>query len=231
MVAPMGNSGSRKPVVLSWSGGKDSCLALQEIMCGAEFTVEALLTTVTREYERISMHGVRTGLLEQQAKSLAVPLHQVFIPKSAKNAEYETCMEEALSRYRARGIDTVAFGDLFLEDIKTWRDRFLARQGMVGLYPLWKRDTAALMREFVASGFKSVIVCVDPKQLDAGFVGRDIDEAFLAELPASCDPCGENGEFHSFVYDGPIFHTPVRLRRGEIVCRDRFWFCDLMPDG
>jgi len=221
---------SRKPVVMSWSGGKDSCMALYEILRGDAFRVEALLTTVTRDYDRISMHGVRTKLLERQAESLGFPLHRVFISKGANNAEYESRLEEALSGYRERGIDTVGFGDLFLEDIKLWRDQFLARHGMVGLYPVWKRDTATAIRDFIAQGFRTVIVCVDPKQLDPRFVGRVIDGELLAELPAGCDPCGENGEFHTFVFDGPIFRAPVGFTPGEIVCRDGFWFCDLIPN-
>jgi uncharacterized protein (TIGR00290 family) len=220
----------RRPVILSWSGGKDSCLALYELMKGEEFRVEALLTTVTRDYQRISMHGVRTDLLQQQADSLGLPLHQVFISKGATNDEYEARIEEALSGHRENGIDTVAFGDLFLEEIKTYRDRFLARNGMAGLYPIWKRDTRQVIREFIADGFKTVIVCVDPKQLDASFAGRLIDEQLLSELPPGCDPCGENGEFHTFVFDGPIFCHPVRLRPGEIVFRDSFCFCDLLPE-
>ena len=221
----------RKPVVMSWSGGKDSCMALYALMQGGAYRVEALLTTVTRDYDRISMHGVRTKLLERQAASLGIPLHRVFISKGANNAEYESRFGEALSGYRQHGIDTVAFGDLFLEDIKQWRDRFLARHGMVGLYPVWKRDTATAMRDFIAQGFRTVVVCVDPKQLDPRFCGRIIDEELLSELPAGCDPCGENGEFHSFVFDGPIFREPLRYTRGEIVCRDGFWFCDLVPDA
>jgi uncharacterized protein (TIGR00290 family) len=219
-----------KPVILSWSGGKDSCLALYELMKGEEFRVEALLTTVTRDYQRISMHGVRTDLLQRQANSLGLPLLQVFISKGATNGEYEARMVEALSGLRENGIDTVAFGDLFLEEIRTYRDRFLARNGMSGLYPIWKRDTRQVIRDFIADGFKTVIVCVDPKQLDASFAGRVIDEQLLSELPPICDPCGENGEFHTFVFDGPIFCHPVRLRPGEIVFRDSFCFCDLLPE-
>jgi len=219
----------RKPVILSWSGGKDSCLALYRLMKGTEFRVEALLTTVTRDYERISMHGVRTDLLKRQAASLGLPLHQVLISKGAANDEYELRMGEALSRYRDGGIDTVAFGDLFLEEIRAYRDRFLAQHGMTGLYPIWKRDTARAIREFIAEGFKTIIVCVDPKQLDARFAGRVIDDQLISELPPGCDPCGENGEFHTFVFDGPIFRETVGWTRGEIVCRDSFWFCDLLP--
>ena len=205
-------------------------MALYELMRGDGFRVEALLTTITRDYDRISMHGVRVQLLERQAASLGIPLHQIFISKGANNAEYEAQFEEGLSAYKRRGIDTVAFGDLFLEDIKLWRDRFLARQGMVGLYPVWKRDTTTAIRDFLAQGFRTVIVCVDPKQLDSRFAGRVIDQDLLAELPPGCDPCGENGEFHTFVFDGPIFRKPVRCKPGEIVCRDGFWFSDLIPD-
>ena len=225
----MSQSVSKKPVILSWSGGKDSCLALNELRASPQFHVEALLTTVTRDYGRISMHGVRTALLERQAESLGLPLRQVFISKGATNAEYEGCMAAALSAFRSRGIETVAFGDLFLEDIKTYRDRFLARHEMTGLYPIWQRHTGTAIRDFLAAGFKTIIVCVDPRQLDPSFAGRIIDQQLLSELPASCDPCGENGEFHTFVFDGSIFEKPVRFAKGEIVCRDSFWFCDLIP--
>jgi uncharacterized protein (TIGR00290 family) len=226
----MSHSASKKPVILSWSRGKDSCLALNELLASPDFHVEALLTTVTRDYGRISMHGVRTVLLERQAESLGLPLQQVFISKAATNAEYESCMAEAFSACRCRGIETVAFGDLFLEDIKSYRDRFLALHGMTGLYPIWQRHTGTAIRDFIAAGFKAVIVCVDPRQLDPAFAGRVIDEQLLPELSASCDPCGENGEFHTFVFDGPIFGKPVRFVKGDIVCRDLFWFCDLIPE-
>ena len=219
----------RKPIILSWSGGKDSCLALYRLMNGGEFRVEALLTTITRDYQRISMHGVRIELLQSQAQMLGLPLHQVFISRDASNDEYESRMEEAFSDYRKSGIDTVGFGDLFLEEIRTYREAFLARHGMRGLYPVWNRDTAGTIREFIAGGFKTIIVCVDPKQLDPSFAGRVIDEQLLAGLPSGCDPCGENGEFHTFVFDGPIFRQPVRFTRGETVCRDSFCFCDLVP--
>ncbi len=220
---------TKKPVILSWSGGKDSCLALNELLASPELHVEALLTTVTRDYGRISMHGVRTILLERQAESLGLPLQQVFISKGATNAEYESCMVEALSAFRGRGIDTVAFGDLFLEDIKAYRDRFLAQHGMTGLYPIWQWQTGSTIRDFLAAGFKAIIVCVDPRQLDPAFAGRIIDEKLLSELSSTCDPCGENGEFHTFVFDGPIFANPVQFAKGEVVCRDSFWFCDLVP--
>ena len=227
----MDGSDRRKPVIVSWSGGKDSCLALYELMQNPDIRVEGLLTTVTRDFDRISMHGVRTSLLERQADSVGLPLHQIRISKGASNAEYESKMAEAFSLYRARGIETIAFGDLFLEDVKAYRDRFLAEHGMSGLYPIWKRNTSALIRDFIGKGFETVIVCVDPRQLDPCFVGRVIDENFLAELPSHIDPCGENGEFHSFVFNGPIFRLAVRFARGETVCRDSFWFCDLVPEA
>jgi len=221
----------RKPAIVSWSGGKDSCLALDELRQNENLRVEGLLTTVTRDFDRISMHGVRRSLLERQADSLGLPLHQVFISKGASNAEYEAKMAEAFLLFRARGIETIAFGDLFLEDIKAYRDRFLARHGMTGLYPIWKRNTSALIGEFIAKGYKSVIVCVDPKQLDASFAGRMMDERLLAELPSHVDPCGENGEFHTFVFAGPMFRETVRFTLGEVLCRDAFWFCDLIPEA
>jgi uncharacterized protein (TIGR00290 family) len=216
-------------VLLSWSGGKDSCLALYELQRSPDIHIESLLTTITRDFDRISMHGVRRALLERQAESLGVQLHKIEISKAAGNDEYEAKMGEVFSLFRARGIETVAFGDLFLEDIRAYRERLLAKHGMKGIYPIWGRDTGRLIRDFIASGFKTAVVCVDPKQLDPSFVGRVIDENFLAKLPPHVDPCGENGEFHTFVFDGPIFHAPVRFSFGEIVCRDSFWFCDLVP--
>jgi uncharacterized protein (TIGR00290 family) len=206
-------------------------MALHEILRLENTRVEALLTTVTRDYDRISMHGVRRVLLERQAASLGLPLHQIYISKGATNEEYEAKTGEAFSTYHGRGIKTVAFGDLFLEDIRAYRERLLAKHSMTGLYPVWGRDTSKLIREFIDQGFKTVLVCVDPAKLDSSFVGRVIDEEFLSDLPAGVDPCGENGEFHTFVFDGPMFKKPVRFSRGEVVCRDSFWFCDLVPEG
>jgi uncharacterized protein (TIGR00290 family) len=218
-----------RPVVLSWSGGKDSALALHGLINAADTKVEALLTTLTRDFDRISMHGVRRELLEAQAASLGLPLWTSFISKGAANAEYEASMAEAFARCRSQGIDTIAFGDLFLEDIRAYRDRLLAEHGMRAIYPVWRRDTDRLIGEFLDLGFKTVVVCVDPRQLDPSFAGRVVDAQFLADLPSSVDPCGENGEFHTFVFDGPIFAEPVRFSIGEKVCRDGFWFCDLVP--
>ncbi len=218
-----------KEVLMSWSGGKDSCLALFEIQQARDYRIASLLTTVTRDYDRISMHGVRRVLLEHQATSLGVPLHQVLITKGASNEEYETNLIEAVSTYRDRGIDSIVFGDLFLEDIKTYRDQFLARHDLRGIYPVWMRDTTEFIREFIELGFKAVLTCVDAKALDQSFAGRMIDHDFLAALPVNVDPCGENGEFHTFVYDGPNFAQPVEFSVGETVSRDGFWFCDLLP--
>jgi uncharacterized protein (TIGR00290 family) len=217
--------------LMSWSGGKDSCLALYEIQTGQDHLVTALLTTVTRDYDRISMHGVRRALLEKQANCLGLPLHNVFISKDATNEEYEMKMAEAFSAYRHQGLDTIVFGDLFLEDIRAYRERFLAQHSMRGLFPVWKRDTSKFIEEFIALGFKAVVTCVDSKVLGQSFAGRIIDESFLSTLPAHVDPCGENGEFHSFVFDGPNFSMPVRFSIGEAVLRDSFWFRDLLPEG
>jgi uncharacterized protein (TIGR00290 family) len=221
-----------EPVILSWSGGKDSAMALRELRRGGTYDVRALLTTVTEGYERISMHGVRRVLLEQQAHALGLPVEVVSIPKDCSNEVYGARMREVLERCRAAGIRSVAFGDLFLEDVRRYREDNLAQVGMRGVFPLWERDTAELARTFVDLGFKAVITCVDSHMLDGGFVGRSFDAHFIADLPSTVDPCGENGAFHSFVTDGPIFCHPVRVRKGETVVRDeRFYYCDLIGDA
>jgi uncharacterized protein (TIGR00290 family) len=217
------------PVLMSWSGGKDSCVALREIQ-SAQIRVAALLTTITRDYDRISMHGVRRELLETQARSLGLPLHQVLISKDATNEEYEAKMGEAFSQYRGKGIDSIVFGDLFLEEIRAYREQFLARHHMRGLFPVWKRDTSAFIRQFLELGFRAVVTCVDSKVLDQSFAGRLIDKSFLSSLHAGIDPCGENGEFHSFVFDGPIFTAPIKFSLGDTVLRESFWFRDLLPE-
>lgn len=216
-------------ILLSWSGGKDSCMALHELCRAGEWHVDALLTTVTRDYDRISMHGVRRELLQRQAKSLGLPLQEVLISKGADDAEYEAALGRELARHRLQGIGQIAFGDLFLEDIRAYRQKLLRAHGTEGLYPLWGRDTRLLIREFIKLGFRTVVVCVDPAKLDPRFAGRVIDEAFLEELPTGVDPCGENGEFHTFVFDGPLFSKPVGFSLGETLCREGFWFCDLLP--
>jgi uncharacterized protein (TIGR00290 family) len=224
-----GSSVADTLVLVSWSGGKDSCVALYEIQRAREYRVAALLTTVTRDYDRISMHGVRRVLLEKQADSLGLRLHQVLISKDATNEDYEMKMGEAFSVYGEQGIDSIVFGDLFLEDIRIYREQFLARHNMRGLFPVWHRDTSRFIKEFIELGFKAVVICVDSRILDQSFAGRMIDEAFLSSLPSHVDPCGENGEFHTFVFDGPTFARPVKFSLGEIVLRESFWFCDLVP--
>ena len=214
---------------MCWSGGKDSSLALQAALQDPTLRVEALLTTVTEGYERISMHGVRCQLLVEQAKALGLPLEQVRIPIKASNAIYEAAMRKLLLRYQARGVSRVIFGDLFLQDIRQYRETNLAKLGMRGIFPLWLKDTRKLAQDFIAGGFRAILVCIDPKQLDPAFCGREFDLNLLADLPPSADPCGENGEFHTFVYDGPIFRQSVRVMKGEVIQRDGFWFCDLLP--
>ena len=203
-------------------------MALHELRRDPLREVAALLTTVTEGYDRISMHGVRRILLEQQAAALGLPLEIVTIPPQCVNTEYESRMEAMLLTWKNRGVTDVAFGDIFLQDLREYREKNLARVGMNALFPLWLRPTSDLVREFIALGFRAVTVCVDPKILDASFVGREIDAEFLAALPAEADPCGENGEFHSFVYDGPGFSAPVQFAPGERVLRDGFYFCDLL---
>ena len=216
-----------EPVLMCWSGGKDSALALHAARQDPALRVTALMTTVTEGFERISMHGVRCTLLVEQAEALGLPLEQVRIPIQASNALYEEAMGRLLARYRSHGVARVIFGDLFLEDIRRYRERQLAALDMRGIFPLWLKDTPQLARDFIAMGFRAILVCVDPKQLDPSFCGRDFDDRLLADLPPTADPCGERGEFHTFVYDGPIFRRPLEVARGEVVQRDGFWFCDL----
>jgi len=230
-VAFLNRATTVKPVLVAWSGGKDSALALREIVGDARYRVAALLTTVTAEYDRISMHGVRRSLLHRQAESLGLPLEEVVISPGATNDDYETNMGGALATLRTRisGLDTVVFGDLFLADIRAYRERMLARLGLRGLFPLWLRDTRSLAHEFVRLGYRAVLVCVDAAQLAGEFAGREFDADLLRDLPPDVDPCGENGEFHTFVYAGPGLREPVSHERGPLVVRDgRFVYCDLV---
>lgn len=189
----------------------------------------ALLTTLTKDFDRISMHGVRRDLLKMQAESLDLPVEEVWIRKDAPNTEYEAQMSRALSEHYSKGVRHVVFGDLFLEDIRKYREERLSSVSMTGVFPLWKKDTAELAAFFIKSGFKAKICTVDPRLLDPSFCGREFDEKFLSDLPSRVDPCGENGEFHTFVYAGPIFDREIEVTMGEVVDRDGFCFADIMP--
>ncbi|HET8965939.1 MAG TPA: hypothetical protein VFN20_06985 [Candidatus Acidoferrum sp.] len=215
------------PVLFCWSGGKDSALALHALRQRPDVRITGLLTTVTEDYDRISMHGVRRALLLQQAEALGLPLEEVRIPPQCVNPIYESRMEHALRSQLAAGVRIVAFGDIFLQDLREYRERNLARLGMHAIFPIWKRDTRELACKFCQQGFRAIAVCVDPKKLDRSFAGRELTPDFFSDLPAGVDRCGENGEFHSFVFAGPIFRRPVAVQRGEIVDRDGFTFCDL----
>ncbi|MGZ3538439.1 MAG: Dph6-related ATP pyrophosphatase [Thermodesulfobacteriota bacterium] len=215
--------------LFTWSGGKDSALALYELQKGNGYKVVALLTTLTEDYDRISMHGVRSILLGHQANSLGLPIEKVYISKNSPNEEYEAKMREILQKYLTAGVSSVVFGDIFLEDLRKHREDSLAKIGMKAIFPIWKRDTVELAHEFIDLGFKAIITCIDSNVLDKAFVGRLYNQQFLSDLPSTVDPCGENGEFHSFVYDGPMFQKEVPYTKGEIVFRDnRYWYCDLM---
>jgi len=225
----MADAGPKRQVLMAWSSGKDSAFALARLLADPGVIVCGLLTTVTEAYDRVSMHGVRRELLSRQAGSLGLDLVEVAISAEADNAEYEDRMARALQPYRARGVLDVAFGDLFLEDVRAYREDKLAQAGMRAMFPLWGCNTGELARQIIRDGFKAVITCVDGNVLGGEFAGRDFDEALLADLPAETDPCAENGEFHTFVHDGPIFASPIAIRRGQVVLRDgRFHFCDLL---
>ncbi len=218
------------PLILSWSGGKDSALALDALRRDSRYQVMGLLSTVNREYRRISIHGVRESLLDAQAASLGLPLHKVQLSARSSNEEYESAMGAVLAELKGRGISHVAFGDLFLEDIRHYREAQLARLGIQGVFPLWLCPTAALAREFTARGFKAVLCCVDGEVLGPEFAGREYDAQLLEDFPAGVDPCGENGEFHTFVYGGPVFSAALHIARGERVTREgRFHYCDFLP--
>lgn len=237
----------------NWSGGKDSALAIYHLLQKSDYNVEKLITSVNSTYDRISMHGVRTALLEQQASSLGLPLQKLLLADQPTMSEYNEAMAKLTAELKGEGFTHALFGDIFLEDLRKYREDKLAEQGLKAHFPLWKRDTTELIHEFIDLGFKTITVCVKAELLDAHFVGRIIDKDFLNELPPGVDPCGENGEFHSFVFDGPIFHEPIPFSIGEKVFReyqapknkedncsfnDRpvspamgFWFCDLLPEN
>lgn len=226
----MSAAGNREKALLSWSSGKDSAWSLHVLRGRAEFDVAGLLTTVNETYERIAMHAVRLELLEAQADAAGLSLWKVPIPYPCSNERYEQAMSAAVERARAEDIAAMAFGDLFLEDIRAYREARLHDTGVRPIFPIWARPTQELAREMIAGGLHARVTCVDPKQLDASFAGREFDAGFLADLPPGVDPCGERGEFHTFAYDGPMFRRPISIRGGEIVARDGFVFADLTLD-
>ena len=219
----------RAPVLFSWSGGKDSAMALHALLRDPDYEVVALLTTVTEGYDRISMHGVRRALLHRQAESIGLPVEEVLIPPQCVNQVYEARMAEAVLRFRDHGVFHVGFGDIFLEDLRAYREQKLSSADMTALFPIWKVDTCELAARFLADKFRAVAVCIDPRRLDPSFAGRELDASFFHDLPPDVDRCGENGEFHTFVFDGPIFRTPIRVKVGAVVGRDSFVFCDVLP--
>jgi uncharacterized protein (TIGR00290 family) len=220
---------ARIPVVFSWSAGKDSAFGLWTLLRDPAYEVRALLTTITEGYNRVSMSGVREELLDRQADALALPVVKVRIPPACPNEVYEQRMASTLAAEPFLGIDHVAFADLFLEDVRAYREERLGWAGKHCVFPIWGRDTSELAREMVASGFRAVVVCIDPQTLDRSFAGRDFDSEFLEELPNGADPCGENGEFHTFVWGAPMYREPIPCRTGEVVTRDGFVFCDVLP--
>lgn len=224
---------TREQVILSWSGGKDSSLALVALRADPRYDVVALLTSVTRGYDRVSIHGVRRELVEAQAAAARLPFLEVTLEPQSSNEAYEAAFLEALARARLAfpEVKRLAFGDLFLSDVREYRERLVASTDFGAIFPLWGRDTQQLAGEFISAGFRAHLVCVDTTQLSASFAGRAFDATLLADLPRDVDPCGERGEFHTYVSVGPIFAAPISVQRGVVVLREnRFAFCDLLPD-
>jgi uncharacterized protein (TIGR00290 family) len=241
----------KEKIIFCWSGGKDSALALHRLQVEGRYDVVGLLTTCNEHFQRVSMHGVRIELLEQQACAIGLPLEKMFVRQGGSNEEYLEKMKGHLLAYKAQGIARFAFGDIFLEDLKRWREENLAQLGLRGLFPIWQANSRDLIHEFIALGFGSIICCVNDAYLDETFLGRNIDADFLHALPADVDPCGENGEFHSFAFAGPLFKRPLPIQLGKKVYRPLeepppgttsavcplpgarrtrgFWFCDLLP--
>lgn len=225
----MGAAGPVERAWMSWSSGKDSAMALAAVRAQSEMAVEGLLVTVNADADRVAMHAVRRTLLEAQAERLGLPLRVVEIPFPCPNDVYEARMAVAVAEAVAGGVEHVVFGDLFLEDVRAYRETALAGSGLRPVFPLWGRPTATLARDMLAAGIKAVITCVDPKQVPAELAGRHYDERFLDDLPESADPCGERGEFHTFVWDGPGFSGPIDIDVGAVTERDGFVFCDVVP--
>jgi uncharacterized protein (TIGR00290 family) len=219
----------KEKITLSWSGGKDAALAYYDLMRSAAYEIASILTSVTEGYERISMHGIPCSILKQQALSLEIELNTARIAKDSNNENYENVMRKVLTKLKSQGVNTMAFGDIFLQGIRDYRLKNLAVLDMGGVFPLWGQSSEELARRFISSGFKAMLVCVDSKCLSCDFAGREYDEKLLNDLPVGIDPCGENGEFHTFVYDGPIFKRKINYTKGDVVLRqERFYYVDLI---
>jgi len=232
---------SLKKSIFNWSSGKDSAMALYKVLQEKHFEIKSLFTTVNGKNDRVSMHGVRTELLDKQAESIGLPLYKLFLPEMPSMEDYNHLVGEAMADFMAQGVRYSIFGDIFLEDLKKYREEQLKQAGMEAVFPLWGRPSAELMKEYLNCGFKAIVVCVNEKYLDSSFAGRIIDQTFMDDLPAGIDPCGENGEYHSFVFDGPVFRKPVHFTVGEVVHKNYppadasanydtgFYYCDLLP--
>lgn len=224
-----GASAAVKKTMLSWSSGKDSAWSLHALREDPETAVDGLFCTINQKFDRVAMHAVRVSLLQQQADSVGLPIQLIPIPYPCSNAEYAKIMGAFVEREAARGVEAFAFGDLFLEDIREYREKSLAGSGIEPIFPIWGIDTRVLSTTMLESGLRAHITCVDPSQLAPEFSGREYDASFLADLPPSADPCGENGEFHSFAFDGPMFGHTINVKVGETTTRDNFVFTDLVP--
>jgi uncharacterized protein (TIGR00290 family) len=219
---------NREKVLVAWSSGKDSALSLYQIKQANKYEIVSLLTTITEDYDRVSMHGVPRILVEKQAHSLGLPLAKVLIPRDSSNEVYESKVEEVLRGFKQEGISGVVFGDIFLEGIREYRENNLSQVGMKGIFPIWGKDTKEITESFTNLGFQAITTCIDTRVMDKSFLGRVMDKDFFTELPAGVDPGGENGEFHSFVFAGPIFKEKVAYTVGKRVLKDSFYFCDLL---
>ena len=219
----------KKKILLSWSSGKDSAWALHVLRQQAQYEIAGLMTTFNAAFDRVAMHSTRRALVEMQAKAAGLPLMAAPIPWPCSNADYESAMKRVCDQALGQGITSIAFGDLFLTDVRAYRERQLKDTGLEPLFPIWEIPTQALAQEMISAGLRAKLVCVDPKQISSSFVGRDFDQSFLHDLPTGADSCGENGEFHSFVYAGPMFSHEIAIVTGEKVERDGFWFCDVLP--
>jgi len=227
---------TKPKAIFNWSSGKDSSMALYKVLQEDKYDIQCLMTSINSHHDRISMHGVRTALLEKQAESIGIPLHKLLLPEIPSMEEYSKILGDAMVTFKLEGMEYSIFGDIFLEDLKIYREEQLAKVGLKGVFPIWKQPTRQLMETIIDAGFKAIVVCVDDRCLDKSFVGRLLDRDFLRDISENVDPCGENGEYHSFVFDGPIFSKPVPFTIGEVVYKtynqlDKsygFYYCDLM---